>query len=914
MAGLTVVTYGGGEILQSIFNAVAMLMNHQHGGFIRPFALLTASLGGVWAISKAFLSSSIQPLILHYFLPVIAIIGLLMIPTTEVHIEDVLRDQSFKVDHVPILLGKFSELTSSVGYQITKAVEGVMHVPNDLRYSQSGMIFGADTALDISRYQITNANLEKNLKSFCKQCALYDIALGRYTIDEMKKSTDLWKFFEDKTSKVRMIPFLPVDSNSERRNAEYLSCKDAMKKMAPFFNKEKNYYGQLDVCRHLPLTFQALTGMQRNSEELISQQLMMNVFLNEYGGDSFSKGRAYIQQRNTYQTLGALASSSLVTLRAVIEALIYAAFIFILPLSLLPGGVRFLKTWAGLVLWIQLWPPFYAILNYIMQTVSHSYASNIFSCIAGSQQGLSLFTSIGLNNLQQDIFALSGYLAISIPFITYAILKGGVGSFIHLASSMMTPAHTAAGAAAAEQTTGNYAFGNASLGQMSYKNTSGLHTSMSPNLSSGFFYENKGSHSNIYTSDEQIIRQSSSDLRTNFFSDESISQGLQSARMQAQSQLDTTSEAYSNSIQASSRYSADLAEYLAQSENFSSTLSKREAVDIQESARFLLSESENLAQQHGISSRESFELLAGLGFGSGVIAKGSYGSAAGREELMSAANNVSKGEDFQHHLQKLRDFSQSEGYSSLCDQGKRLSENYLHSLDEMHSSQESYQLAQTNLDQISETATWSEQNSQLVKHSLSQDFVNWAADQYKDQGGFSKVEEVLTREDGFGKEELATGFLHYLKENTQQLSPSFVERSAASPDKVSSQAKMDSIYAQVGLNSKQFDVNIERSKDLLSQEVSREQSSVAERLSHIPAKIGEHQKTIGEELNTEQEKSLIKRSLSKAESMKQALKDTYPIETKVLSKLFKNKGSAHEEVASSFQLKEEPFWMGKQES
>jgi conjugal transfer mating pair stabilization protein TraG len=69
---------------------------------------------------------------------------------------------------------------------------------------------------------------------------------------------------------------------------------------------------------------------------------MMNVLSDEYSGNNFAKSRAYLQQRNTYQMLGSLASSSLVTLRSVIEALVYAAFIFILPLSVMPGGYKFI--------------------------------------------------------------------------------------------------------------------------------------------------------------------------------------------------------------------------------------------------------------------------------------------------------------------------------------------------------------------------------------------------------------------------------------------------------------------------------------------------------------------------------------------------------------------------------------------
>src|SRR5258708_34724930 len=112
---LTIVTYGGGEILQHIFNAIAKLFYGNESGIIRPLMVICASIGGFWAICKAVLSLSIDPLISKYLFPLIAISTLFLIPSTSVRIEDVLKDRSYKVDHVPVLLAKFSELVSSIG-------------------------------------------------------------------------------------------------------------------------------------------------------------------------------------------------------------------------------------------------------------------------------------------------------------------------------------------------------------------------------------------------------------------------------------------------------------------------------------------------------------------------------------------------------------------------------------------------------------------------------------------------------------------------------------------------------------------------------------------------------------------------------------------------------------------------------
>lgn len=742
--GMTVVTYGGVEILRNIFNAIAMLMNSKHGGFIQPLMIISLSIGTLWAVSKAFFSSA-NSFLSQFIFPLIAVVGIFMVPTTTVHIEDILKNRSETVDHVPFLVAKFAELMSSAGYQITKAVETVMHVPNDVSYNSTGMIFGSDTAMDISRYKITNADLDQNLRTFCRQCVLYDLHLGHYSIDELKKSCDLWKFLEERTSKVRMIKYKPISTGKGDKTiskGQYLSCKDAIKTMAPYFAQEKRYYGQLDICKNLPLTFQALTGMQKNAEDLISQQLMMNLLSDEYSGNGFAKARAYAQQRSTYQVVGSLASSSLVTLRAVIEALVYAAFIFILPLSVLPGGMRFIMTWLGLIVWIQLWPPFYAILNYIMQTVAHGYAETIFHGVSGAHQGLSFFTSFGLHNLQQDIYALSGFLAASIPFITYAILKGGISSFVHLTGSVMSPTQAAASTAASEQVSGNYSFGNANFGQTAYKNTSGLQTNLAPSLSGGFMQENSGLSSAVYGNDEHVLKQSNSELRTSLFSDESISQGLQTSKMHAQSTSDTAQRNYSEGLSTHSRNLADLSSHIANSESFSKGTSQREAYDLQESARYCQNVAENWGKQYGLSSKASMDLFVGVGLdflGNGAKASTALGSS--KDEAITSANNLFKSEEFQKHFQKIQDVSSSESYGYLDDTGKRLVESCSESFEQLKSSQTSFQIAQNELNQLSENATWAEQNSHQVRRSLNQDFVNWASEKYANTGGFSRVEK-----------------------------------------------------------------------------------------------------------------------------------------------------------------------------
>lgn len=777
---LTVVTYGGGDILYNVFNSLAMLLN-ANGGLIRPLMILGISCGTLFAVSKAFFSQNSEVIMLRFFLTLVAITGIFMIPTTTIHIEDILSGRTYKVDNTPWLIARTTELISSMGYNITEGIEAVMHVPNDTSYNETGMIFGSDIALDISKYKISNAVLEQNLKRISKQCVFYDLALNRYSLDELKKTTDLWKFLQEKTSKVRMIPY--SDPTKQSKKTSYLTCQEAVREMTPIFEKEKNYYAHQDIIKDLPLTFQAMTGIKKNSEELVSQQLMMNVITGEFNANNFAKNRAHAQQKSTYLVLGSLASNSLITMRAVLEAIIYASIIFVLPLSVLPGGISFLSNWLWLTIWIQFWPPFYAIINYVMQSVSQSRASSIFIGLNEQEKGLSLFTSFGLSNLHEDIFALSGYLAASIPFISYAVIKGGMSSVIHLAGSMMTPAHAAATSAAGEQAGGNYNLASTSFGQTSYSNTTGFQHNVAPSLSAGFFSENQGGLGVIYANGEQILKQGNSDLRSGVVHDKSFTEGMQTAMQNSQTFTASKHKSYMESLSSHGRSMSDLTKYLSESQNISETVSGREGYDIQESARHVQSSVSSLASQHGLSERDSMSIILSAKSLAGAVRSvpilGSIvdgicsalpdNQRSGTiEDIATSALNIAHSDDFQKNFQRVTDFVKSNAHANLNDEGMRLVEGVTNSFDQVKSSQEQYQTAKTHSDQISETATWASQNAFAIKNALNQDLVNWTTGKL----GAAEAQRVLTSGSPEEKSGLINEFVGELYQtHSQQVPP-----------------------------------------------------------------------------------------------------------------------------------------------
>lgn len=735
MSGIEIITYGGGDLLRGVFNSISMLFYGQNGNLIQALCVIAAMIGGSWSISRCFFQSYTDAFLTKYFLPLLVIPTLLIVPQAKVHIIDKIEDKPIVVDNVPFLFAEIASFASFWGYRITTAIENVMHTPEDVQYCKTGMVFGADSMLDFSRLKLNNSTMAQNLHQFTQQCVIYDIALNRYTIDELRKTPNLLAFLKDSTSKERMIHYV----DPEDRSMYYVRCVDVITKMKPYFSKDADYYAKHEILKKLPTAYQALlnlkdksadkisnqlaTAMSKSSHELCNDMIVVNAFNDATA--RFASERAKENQRNIYQTAGSLAGSSLVTMRIVFEALIYASIIFVVPLSLLPGGVKIIGSWLFLNVWIQLWPPLYAVVNYITMFCTEKYVKSV---MGGVSDGFSMFTSAGLQEMAFDTAALSGFLSLSVPVLSFYILQN-LQSIVHLSGSLMTPAHSSAIAAASEESSGNYSFSNASMGQISYNNQTAFQQNTAPTLSSGFFTDNYGTHQIKYGKDRLTVNQDPSNLDTSISTAEAYSSSLQNAEQNAQSVVDTTQQAYSETLGIAERCMTDLVQHVASGDSYSSGYNTNESIALQESANFVKSMAENWGHEHGLSERDSLEYFTRLGLdwplivSAGCVTSSTCGVVS--DEARRSAENIVNSEDFQKHYQQLINCSKSESTNFMTDEGKRLVENYAGSLENLKSSQEQYSSARSELNQISENLSYVKSHTSSVNTNLNTEFSNW---------------------------------------------------------------------------------------------------------------------------------------------------------------------------------------------
>jgi conjugal transfer mating pair stabilization protein TraG len=179
------------------------------------------------------------------------------------------------------------------------------------------------------------------------------------------------------------------------------------------------------------------------------------------------RAQATAQQNATWINYGKVAEQALPVFRNVVESVTYALFPLLVLLLLLTSGRETMiafKGYAAILIWIQLWPPLYAVLNY-MASIYAAYDLAAAADLGSAVKALSLQTASTIYSRAVSGEAVVGYLAISIPFIAWAAVKRMENFGTALVGGLSGLQATLSGSTGAAAT-GNVSMGNVAMDQM----------------------------------------------------------------------------------------------------------------------------------------------------------------------------------------------------------------------------------------------------------------------------------------------------------------------------------------------------------------------------------------------------------------------------------------------------------------
>lgn len=471
---IEVFTVGGGEYLVNVFNAVASWAGS--GGY-RGLIRVVMVMAFTWALLVTAWNMDPRAL-LKWFMQATLMYMVVMVPTISVKVTDRTNPgvTAAVVDNVPVGLGLIAGFTSQIGDYLTRAAETVFAMPQVLNYSTGGMIYGAKLLDATQGLRIDDPVYATNLNEHFKQCVFYDILLGRKTYDDILKSSDLLTAMGPGSVALSQQYIYPDGTSG------IITCQTAYTFISAGWT---SYYAvaapkiaaqffpgippaQANARLNNDITGMGAAGMGTSSGQLVRQAMFINALSEARDGfasgsaqgqiDAFAQTRADIQTRNTYSTIAGGAMKWVPLLNIVLTVVFYSLFPILFLLMLLPtNGMTVAKGYITGFFYLAAWGPLFVILNMIfMSRWQDSLAS------WGANGGLTAANFSGISALNQDVGALAGYMIMSVPFIAAGMAKGAMSIASHSAS-FLSPSQNAAEQAASEATTGNYAYGNASL-------------------------------------------------------------------------------------------------------------------------------------------------------------------------------------------------------------------------------------------------------------------------------------------------------------------------------------------------------------------------------------------------------------------------------------------------------------------
>lgn len=466
------ITIGGGEFFVDIFNGLAMLIK---SGDFSSVVKITATLSFGIVMLNTVLSGNIYNAG-KWYLTTFVILHALLYPSATIHVTDKANPalRGAKIDNVPYVIALIAATTSQVGYSLTKQMETVYSLPDDLQYSQNGMLFGANLLQAITKASVTNANLASSLDSFSQNCIFYDTFLGIYSYQDLKSSQNIWEFIKSKQVENRFFTY--TDKNG---SSTYPTCKDGSAKIDADWQNEyqskalladlgigasKPNLSKTVLSSAAPLMNQYFFDTTYSSDETLRQAMMINVinsavenYESENQVQSYQNMRATIQTRSTYKTMGVQAGMWIPMLKIVIESVFYAAFPLVVLVSLLPGMTGpVLRGYFTTFFWLASWGPLYAILHRISMGQGATYTLGL--------SGLTLSSHQGIEETMSDIAAMAGYMSMFVPMLAFGIARGGASMMSSMTTSFMSGVQSSVSAAAYEGSSGNLNLGNSNIG------------------------------------------------------------------------------------------------------------------------------------------------------------------------------------------------------------------------------------------------------------------------------------------------------------------------------------------------------------------------------------------------------------------------------------------------------------------
>jgi len=489
----TIYAYWDAQQIKYVLDAVAMLTSmSDYTGLLKVFALF----GLFVAIATTFVKARGEDAAMYMLMLAIWYVGLFL-PKKDVVVVDVAgASGTYTVANVPLGLAVFASAESHIGYWLTKASETVFALPGDINFEKTGFMFGSRAIKDRMNARFYDPNLVSSLANLTKDCIYPELNNDAVFFNQIMASGDIWTDLGPQMNPGRLVQVYDNSSATYKivgcdQAWTYLNAQidphvsnDMLPRLGRMLNPTASSAAVATalVVAQLPAVDSFIFGMSKTAEEGIKQAAMINliadstIFVPQMIGDTtsvqvaLSTAIASASANSSYRTMAKIAESSMPLIRNAIHIVILALFPIVMLLIVVAGskGGVVLKTYVMALLWINLWAPVYAALNFFTSW----YATLGAKAAVGSMDPLSYATHQALTHSMISDQGVAGILTLSVPVIAYMLTNVSAASFTSVISGVMSPANSAAQSAGNQVGQGNTSVGNTQWGNVQMGNWS----------------------------------------------------------------------------------------------------------------------------------------------------------------------------------------------------------------------------------------------------------------------------------------------------------------------------------------------------------------------------------------------------------------------------------------------------------
>lgn len=516
---------GNGEAIASILGAIKLMMSPDEGNSGYGTVLLFMAIVGfvVLAAQAGFNPGKHLGRMFGYVL----VVWMIMLTTTSikanVRVYDPVTNYDTVVSRVPALVAVPAALVSEIGVWMTRKMEDVFTVPSELTLSAGASeglgggynLFGRMMA-DADSYTITNPDLKRSLAAYAADCVVPAIARGKLSVQkDLLQSNDMMQSLSHAqhpsimtTYSVRNGATPSCSAKAEEAGAlgAVMSCSEAYACIALDMEKSaeelltagSKSWGTTGVM--VPYETAMASALQvaagggganayanyARPQGFILQKSLMSSMRGSFRQAAVQTGnnellmaasisQAEQAQKSGWWTAAEVFKNLMGYIYTVLQAFLFAIVPVIIIALMIPGlGAKIFVNYSQLLIWLALWMPLLAIINYLITLFGKQDLYSVWSLSGGPTMQTEWTVSEKTNNL----VVAAQFLGTSVPILALGLVKGAMAFTEFVSHGIGSSLATQAGASASS--------GNMSMGNMSMDNVSAnkYNTAMSSSVGS----------------------------------------------------------------------------------------------------------------------------------------------------------------------------------------------------------------------------------------------------------------------------------------------------------------------------------------------------------------------------------------------------------------------------------------------